>query len=112
MKRLILGLIILGLMAFLAVGCPPSSKPDSGGCFIATAAYGTPSAHEIDILRQFRDECLLETAAGRAFVAAYYRTSPPIADFIAEHEALRPFVREVLVDPLVHVVSATEALWS
>jgi hypothetical protein len=65
----------------------------SGGCFIATAAYGTPMAEEIQILRDFRDEYLLTNLVGEAFVEFYYRVSPPIAEFITEHPSLKPIVR-------------------
>ncbi|MGA2671012.1 MAG: C25 family cysteine peptidase [Dehalococcoidia bacterium] len=67
------------------------------GCFIATAAYGTPMAEEIQILREFRDEYLLTNPVGRAFVDFYYRVSPPIAEFITEHPSLKPIVRAALV---------------
>jgi hypothetical protein len=64
-----------------------------GGCFIATAAYGSPDAGDVLIFRQFRDKHLLTNPAGRLFVRAYYRFSPPMADFIARHESLRTAVR-------------------
>ncbi len=73
-------------------------------CFIATAAYGTATAEEINILRRFRDRVLLHNKIGAAFVAFYYRTSPPIAAFISRHEALRTMVREGFVNPLVSIV--------
>jgi hypothetical protein len=69
------------------------SEPSGGGCFIATAAYGTPMAEEIEILREFRDEYLLTSAQGQALVNLYYRVSPPIAEFINEHPSLKPIVR-------------------
>jgi hypothetical protein len=68
-----------------------------GGCFIATAAYGTPMAEEIQILREFRDGYLLTNPLGQAFVDFYYRTSPPIAEFITEHLSLKPIVRAGLL---------------
>jgi hypothetical protein len=72
-------------------GNPPA--PPREGCFIATAAYGTPMAEEIQILREFRDEYLLTNPLGRAFVDFYYRVSPPMAEFITEHPGLKPIVR-------------------
>ncbi len=77
-------------------------------CFIATAAYGTSTAAEIDVLRAFRDEVLLESTLGSQLVEWYYQTSPPVADFISEHDVLRTLVRELLVDPVVWVV---DAIW-
>ena len=87
------------------------SPPPSGGCFIATAAYGTPTAEQLDVLREFRDIVLLESTAGSQFVALYYQLSPPVADFISESSFLRTLVRELLVDPIVWVVEATGDIW-
>jgi len=70
-------------------------------CFIATAAYGTPTAEEIQILREFRDEYLLNDPLGQALVAIYYKVSPPIAEFITEHSSLKPIVRIGLVPAVV-----------
>jgi len=85
--------------------------PTPSFCFIATAAYGTPSAEQIDVLREFRDVVLMKSTLGTKLVALYYRTSPPIADFIAGHELLRTLVRELLVDPIVWGVEATGDMW-
>jgi uncharacterized repeat protein (TIGR02543 family) len=82
-----------------------------GGCFIATAAYGSPTAEQLDVLREFRDGVLLESAAGSQLVDLYYRLSPPIADFISGNGFLRTMVRELLVDPAVWVVRATGDMW-
>ena len=81
------------------------------GCFIATAAYGSPTAEQIDVLREFRDVVLLESTVGSRFVALYYRLSPPVADFIARSDLLRTLVRELLVDPIVWLVGATADTW-
>ncbi|MFC1505097.1 CFI-box-CTERM domain-containing protein [Thermodesulfobacteriota bacterium] len=70
-----------------------SEGGSSGGCFIATAAYGSYFEDHVMILRQLRDDILLHSGIGKAFVAAYYKTSPPIADFIADHDTLRAMVR-------------------
>jgi hypothetical protein len=80
-------------------------------CFIATAAYGTETAPELNILRDFRDQVLLENAAGSHFVEAYYKLSPPVANFIAENGFVRAIVREVLVDSLVNLLQWSQVLW-
>jgi hypothetical protein len=96
---------------FITYGSEESAEEGGEGCFIATAAYGTWSAAEIGTLRAFRDEVLLESTVGSQLVEWYYQTSPPVADFIAEHDVLRTLVRELLVDPIASLVEATEAIW-
>jgi hypothetical protein len=80
----------VGRDATLTITVPPV-------CFIATAAYGTPMAEEIRILRDFRDGYLLTNPLGQSLVDIYYRVSPPTAEFIAEHPSLKPAVRAGLL---------------
>jgi hypothetical protein len=75
------------------------------GCFIATAAYGTPMAKEIDALRTVRDRALLTNPLGRLAVAGYYALSPPMANAIATDERLRAGAR-ALLRPIVDVARA------
>jgi len=82
-----------------------------GWCFIATAAYGTDTAKELDILREFRDTILLPNSLGAEFVSLYYKISPPIANFISEHEVLRTIVRVSFVDPIVKILNWSHDLW-
>jgi len=89
----------------------PPGLPYFNDCFIATAAYGTPTAGEIEVLREFRDVVLLESAAGSRFVALYYRLGPPAAEVIARSDFLRTLVRELVVDPVVRMARATGHLW-
>jgi len=86
--------------------------PSVNGCFIATAAYGSDTAKEIDILREFRDKVLLPNSLGAEFVSLYYRFSPPIADFISQHNVLRTIVREGFVTPIVAILKWTHSSWS
>jgi subtilisin family serine protease len=71
-----------------------------GGCFIATAAYGSPVAPQVKILREMRDRFLLTSSPGKALVNFYYAHSPGAADFISRHAGLRAMVRLGLL-PLV-----------
>ena len=80
-------------------------------CFIGTAAYGTETASQLDILRDFRDQVLLPNGLGSRFVATYYRISPPVAQFIARNDLLRAVVREAIVDPVVDLLQLSQHLW-
>ena len=96
---------------FDEIGFYPVWPSIPGFCFIATAAYGTETASQLDILRDFRDQVLLKSALGSRFVAAYYRLSPPVAAFIAKNDFLRLVVREMLVDPVVNLLQWSQDLW-
>lgn len=78
------------------------------GCFIATAAYGSPLEPHVESLRLFRDRYLVQSTAGRAFIRLYYRYSPPVADFIANRPILRGVVR-FLLTPLVVAIEYPRA---
>jgi uncharacterized repeat protein (TIGR01451 family) len=84
------------------IAIPPPDSSGGGGCFIATAAFGSPMEKHVQILRDFRDRVLLDYSAGKAFVQFYYRTSPPVADKIAQSESLRFLTRLGLI-PIIGV---------
>jgi len=65
----------------------------SATCFIATAAYGSPMAPQVQILRKFRNLFLLTNPMGEALIRIYYDYSPPVADFITKHADIRKLVR-------------------
>jgi len=74
---------------------PPTPK-----CFIATAAYGSPLAPQLSVLRWFRDRCLPVKLAN-----VYYKLSPPVARFIWRHQRLRTATR-ICLKPIIAVVNA------
>jgi hypothetical protein len=51
-------------------------------CFVASAAFGTPLAHEVGVLRQVRDRYLMSHAPGRALVSAYYAAGPWLGSLV------------------------------
>jgi hypothetical protein len=88
----------------------PAGESGGGGCFIATAIYGSRLAPEVVTLREFRDRYLLTNGPGQAFVDWYCRVSPTIAAFIAEHESLKTAVRWGLAPVVFAVKYPTAAL--
>jgi hypothetical protein len=72
-------------------------------CFIATSVYGENHRYT-NVLRKFRDECLLTNSVGKEFVIFYYDYSPYVAGFLDENEYLKP-VAGVLLLPVVGVAT-------
>lgn len=75
-------------------------RTPKSGCFIATAAYGTPFVSEIRTLRSFRDSFIVRSSLGKKSILFYYRVSPFIAKGIRPSRKLRKIVRTLLV-PIV-----------
>ncbi len=93
----VLGLGVCNLPEELPV---ESEGPEGGTCFIATAAYGTPMADEIFVLRGFRDSSMLNNPLGLLAVDTYYRLSPPVAQRVSLHPALAHAIRAALTPVL------------
>ena len=74
---------------------PPTEE--NGGCLIATAAYGSEMAPQIQQLRELRDNTVLSTQSGIAFMSGfnqfYYSFSPSIADFERENPVFKEIVK-------------------
>ncbi len=85
-----------------------SSDMDSGAvgsdssCFIATAAYGSSDALEVELLRGFRDGVLAKNRGGRAFIGAYYVFGPRAALFVGENRLLGLILR-MHIEPFARV---------
>lgn len=61
-------------------------KAPSGGCYVATAVYGSYDCPEVWTLRRYRDYKLAETWYGRAFIRTYYAISPTLVKWFGETE--------------------------
>ncbi len=78
-------------------------------CFIASASYGVNNGEGVvGLLCDFRDKVLLTNPLGEAFVKAYYKLSPPIAEVIADSEPLKAAVRVALKPLVVVAVNALD----
>jgi hypothetical protein len=88
---------------------PPVQQPS--GCLIATAAFGSELTPQVQYLRNFRDNYILSTASGSAFMSAfnsvYYSFSPQVADYEREQPWLQATVKATLY-PLFGILTAAE----
>jgi hypothetical protein len=77
-------------------------------CFVATAAYGSLMANDVELLRHFRDTLLRNTVFGELAIATYYTFGPPVAGVVGESDFLRETARAILY-PLVEWVRTLSA---
>ena len=64
----------------------PAAQSSGGGCYVATAVYGSYDCPEVWTLRRFRDYTLAETWYGRAFIRTYYAISPTLVKWFGHTE--------------------------
>ena len=82
----------------------PAEEKKGGGCLIATAAFGSEMAPQVQFLRELRDNTVLQTESGTSFMAGfnqfYYSFSPYIADYERENPAFKEAVK-ITLTPLL-----------
>ncbi len=81
-----------------------AEQKGSGGCYIATATYGTYDCPQVWTLRRFRDSILNRTWYGRTFIRGYYAVSPKFVKYFGDVVWLKKRVRDVL-DRFVFVLN-------
>jgi len=84
------------------------SRLQGGGCLIATATYGSELTQQVQQLREFRDNKLLNTELGKGFMStfndAYYSFSPVIADYERENPVFKEIVK-ITITPMITSLS-------
>jgi hypothetical protein len=96
---------------------PPQPQPPQqpSGCLIATAAFGSELTPQVQYLRNFRDQYILSTASGSAFMntfnSIYYSFSPQVADYEREQPWLQAAVKAALY-PLFGILLTSESAYS
>ena len=71
-------------------------KASSGGCYVATAVYGSYDCPQVWTLRRYRDDVLAETWYGRAFIRAYYAISPTMVKWFGDADWFRGITKPTL----------------
>lgn len=73
-----------------------SSKTDKGGCYIATAVYGSYDCAEVWTLRRFRDDYLSKRTWGRCFIKTYYCISPKLVELFGDSKIFTKIFKKLL----------------
>ena len=85
---------------------------NGGGCLIATATYGSEMSQQVQQLRELRDNQLLQTESGTAFMGmfndVYYSFSPMIADYERENPLFKEAVK-LAITPMISTLSLMES---
>jgi len=79
-------------------------KLEKSGCYIATACYGSYNCTQVLTFRNFRDEYLSQTLAGRMFIKTYYALSPSFAKWLENQNRINTFICERFLDPVYKIL--------
>jgi hypothetical protein len=101
------GICGMGPVAFAEITTRQREFTMLSGCFIATAAYGSPLASDVALLRRVRDRASGANGLAAAAADSYARSSPPLAQVLSQSEAARAIARRLLT-PLVELARALD----
>ena len=87
---------VLSPAAGKTASAPSVSSSNGGGCYVATAVYGSYDCPEVWTLRRYRDYKLSRMLIGRAFIRAYYATSPYIVTWLGDTDLFKRACRKQL----------------
>lgn len=75
---------------------PTSHTSSSGGCYVATMAYGSYDAPQVLVLRWYRDNILQKSGLGRLFIRIYYYLSPKAVRHLEHYKTINSIIRKLL----------------
>ena len=82
------------------------SSEEGGGCLIATAAYGSEMSPQVQMLREIRDNQLMNTEAGKSFMSGFNEMYYSFSPYIADYERENPMFKEVVKLGLTPMLSS------
>lgn len=87
---------------------PPTDKKQGGGCLIATAAFGSEMSPQVQMLRETRDNIVMQTKSGAVFMtgfnSVYYAFAPIVADWERQNPVFKEVVK-IAITPLITTLS-------
>lgn len=75
---------------------PVAESAKQGGCYVATAVYGSYDCPQVWTLRKYRDSCLAPTPTGRTMIRVYYAVSPALVRRYGDSLLLRQVAKPIL----------------
>ena len=85
---------------------------EGGGCLIATAAYGSEMAPQVQLLREIRDNQLMNTESGKSFMTGFNEVYYSFSPYIADYERENPMFKEIVKVGLTPVLSSLAIMQS
>ena len=82
------------------------STEEGGGCLIATAAYGSEMSQQVQLLREIRDNQLMNTEAGKSFMSGFNEMYYSFSPYIADYERENPMFKEIVKVGLTPMLSS------
>ncbi|MDA0756769.1 MAG: copper-binding protein [Crenarchaeota archaeon] len=87
-----------------------NNNEEGGGCLIATAAYGSELAPQVQFLREIRDNTVLQTESGTSFITGFNQFYYSFSPYVADYERENPFFKEMVKVTLTPMLTSLTLL--